>query len=384
MSSGKVVWKAKEKRGETWFDEIRLAGQGDEPGFFKAFVYEDVVVVHGLYDVLAFRLESGELKWRYAVPFDFEIRHAVINGDLLILAGQAETVALYLGTDDPRGEVVWQEKEEGDLYIAPYFVADRLVEVRKMPCNVTVRYRSTGKLMGRLTLPDLLLHDRHPLLDTGPRALAAAHDGKRLAVTDGWYYVMVDVEAMRVLWKRLIDANDATRLPPMRFELKGDYLAVVKQDYDIKTIYMLASRTGEVLWHTDPKVPSSPQPICSMHIEDGRLYGIGLHPGQGFYFVGLDCRTGKPLFRRGEHKGYRGKPDVALRPQAYGNTLVAMIRDRQDFELRALDVRNGKLLHTVKVKGTGDFGEHGRASATVQDGGLAILGGHDLQIAVKP
>ena len=39
----------------------------------------------------------------------------------------------------------------------------------------------------------------------------------------------------------------------MRFALKGDYLAVVKQDYDVKAIYMLSSRTGEVLWQHGPE-----------------------------------------------------------------------------------------------------------------------------------
>jgi len=30
-------------------------------------------------------------------------------------------------------------------------------------------------------------------------------------------------------------------------------------------------------------------------------------------------------------------------------------------------------LHAVKVKGVGDFGEHGRVSATVQNGRLVLL-----------
>ena len=106
-----------------------------------------------------------------------------MSGDLLVLAGQSETLALYLPTEDPRGEVVWQEKEEGDLYAAPYFHGDRLVSVRKMPFNLTVRYRSTGQLMGRLALPDLSLFDEHPLLENGPRELPVAHDG-RLAGRD--------------------------------------------------------------------------------------------------------------------------------------------------------------------------------------------------------
>ena len=171
LKTGQVAWKAQEPRGDLWSDEIRLTRRGDEPGFFEAFVYRDTVVVHGWYDVLAFHLKDGKLKWRYQVPFDFEIKHATMSGDLLALAGQAETVVLYLGTDDPRGEVVWQQKEEGDVYAAPYFHGDRLVELRKMPFNLTVRYRSTGKLIGRLGLPDLTLFEDHPLVDGGPNEL---------------------------------------------------------------------------------------------------------------------------------------------------------------------------------------------------------------------
>ncbi|MFO7900691.1 MAG: PQQ-binding-like beta-propeller repeat protein, partial [Planctomycetota bacterium] len=223
---------------------IRLKGHGQEPGFFEAFVYRDLVVVHGLYDVLAYGIEDHQLKWRYRVPFDFEIRSAVMSGDLLVLSGSTETIALYLPTPNPAGEVVWQEGEQGDAYIPPYFTGDRLVLVRKMPFNVTVRYRSTGKLIGRLDLPDLSLHRDHPLLQNGRKELSVAHEAGLLVVTDGWYYVAVDTDAMRTLWKRLIDANDRTREPPIRFYLGGDYLAVVKEDYDVKAIYMLAGKTG--------------------------------------------------------------------------------------------------------------------------------------------
>jgi len=381
VSTGKVLWKARESRGNQWMDEIRLGAKGDEPGFSKAFVYEDIVVVHGMYEVLAFGLNDGKLRWRYVAPHTFEIRHALMSGDLLVLAGNSETIALYLGADDPRGEIVWQEKEEGEPYSPPYFHGDRLVEVRKMPSNLTVRYRSTGKLIGRLALPDLMLHDEHPLIERGPRALAIAHDREKLAVTDGWYYIMVNVEKMKIVWKRLIDANDVTRLPPMRFELNGDYLAVVKQDYDVKAIYMLSSVTGAVLWRTDPKNPGSPYPIHSMFMRDGKLYGIKPYPGQGFYLAGIDCKTGKNLFRPTLQDGYGGKPECTLRHELYGNALVVAIKDRQDFELKAFDAGSGKRLHTVKIKAAGRFGDPGCVSATVQDGSLALMGKRDLILA---
>jgi len=288
LKTGKVVWQGKEEWGDRVTEELSLRGKGHEPGFFEAWVHGDLVVVHGLYDVLAFDLAGGKLRWRYQVPFDFEIKHAAASGDLLVLGGKAETVALYLATEDPRGEVAWQEKEEGDTYLAPYFHGDRLVGVRKFPFNVTVRYRGTGKLMGRLALPDLSMVEEHPLLKTGPRELPAAHDGGFLALSDGWYYLMVDIERMKVAWKRLIDQSDPTREPAMRFALKGDYLAVVKEDFDQKTIYMLSSRTGEVLWNTDPKVAGSPQPMHSLIIEGDKVYGVQVHAGQGFHLVGRE------------------------------------------------------------------------------------------------
>jgi outer membrane protein assembly factor BamB len=380
--SGKVVWKATEKRGEHWFEELRLRGKGSEPGFSEVFVHGDVVVTHGLFDVLAFNLSDGKLRWRYRVPFDFEIKQAVPSGELLVLSGKAETLALYLPTADPRGEVIWQQKEEGDVYVAPYFHGDRLVSIRKLPFNLTVRYRATGKLMGRLTLPDLTLNEKHPLLEKGPAALPVASDGKLAVVSDGWYYIAVDVEKLKVVWKRQIDNSDPTREPTMRFCLRGDYLAVIKEDFDWKSIYMLSSRTGELLWNTDPKDAGSPRPIYSMVISGDTLYGIKDHPGQGFYFAAMDCKTGKNRFRPKEQKGYGGKPGAALFGSLYGDCLVVKVQDRQDFELRAFSTK-GKLLQTVKVKGTGSFGEHGRASATVQNGTLLLFGKKELVTATK-
>ncbi|MCX7591143.1 MAG: PQQ-like beta-propeller repeat protein, partial [Kiritimatiellae bacterium] len=377
-SSGRVVWKASEQRGDAWFDEIRLKDKGDEPGFFEAFVCGDLVVVNGRYDVLAFALADGRLRWRYEVPFAFEIRHTILSGNLLTLAGQNETITLYLPTSDPRGEVVWQEKEEGDLYGKPYFHGDRLVSVRKMPFNLTVRARGTGRLMGRLALPDLSLCTDHPLVPGGPEDLPMAHEGRLLIVTDGWYYIMLDVEQMRVVWKRLIDANDITREPAMRMALGGDYLAVLKEDYDVKALYMLSSRTGEVLWHTDPRNPETFSPVHSMFIRDGKLFGIRPHAGQGFYLVCRDCRSGRDIFAPNEQTGYESRPQVALRHEVYGNCLVALVRDRQDFELKAFDATNGSLLHAMRVKATGDFGEHGRASATIHNGRMILLGGNEL------
>ena len=376
--TGKTVWKATEKRGKTWFDEIRLRGKGSEAGFSEAFVCGDIVVVHGLFDVLAFSLSDGKLTWRYRVPFNFEIRHAVKSGELLALAGEAETVVLYLPTGSPGGEVVWQEKEQGDIYQPPWFYGDRFVSIRQMPFGLTVRYRSTGKLIGRLDLDDLMLRRDHPLFNNGHEGYPIAREGKYAAVCGSGYYIMLDVQRIRTVWKRGMDVDSNT---PVRMELSGDYLAVIKKDYDIESIYMLSSRTGNVLWRTDPKNAESPRPVYSMLIRDGKLFGIKKHPGQGFYLVGMDCRTGKPLFRQREQKGYKSVPLVNIRRSMYGSILVAEIQDRQNFELKAFDTSDGKPVHTVKIKGTGSLGEHGRASAAVQNGCMVLHGKHTVKIA---
>ena len=381
-TTGKVAWKATEPRGgDAGSDEIRLKGKGDEPGFFEAFVHGDIVVVHGLFDVLAFNLDDGKLRWRYRVPFSFEIGHVVKTGAMLVLAGTTETVVLYLPTRDPRGEVLWQEKEFGDLYAPPYVLGERLVSLRKQPFNMTVRHRGTGTLIGRLDLPDLRPGHEHPILeDNAPAGPPVAHDGRFVAVCDYDYYLLLDAMDIRVVWKRKIDVTSDT---PLRVALNGDHLSVIKKDYDVKAIYMLSSRTGGLLWKTDPKERGSPQPIYCMTIHEGKLFGIKPHPGQGFYFVGMNAATGKHLFKPLEQKGYEGIPKVRLRGTMYGNVLVAEAKDRQDYELKLFDTAKGRLVRTVKVKGSGDFGEHGRASAAVQPGGLALMGKNELKIVTR-
>jgi outer membrane protein assembly factor BamB len=376
--SGKTVWKATEKRYAMWSDEIRLKGAGEEAGFTEAFVHRDIVVVHGLFDVLAFALSDGKLKWRYRVPYGFQIRHALKSGDLLVLAGEAETMALYLGANDPAGEVVWQKKEQGDLYHRPFFHGDRLVSVRMMPFNVTVRYRSTGRLIGRLDLDDLTLRDDHPLLEKGPKTRPVAHDGRYLALCGGGYYRLLDIVGIRTVWKRPIDVDANT---PVRLELHGDYLAVTRKDYDMEAIYMLSSRTGEVLWRTDRKARRKHVPLYSMFIRNGTLYGIRKHPGQAFFFTAVDCKTGKDVFRPVVQGGYKESPTVRLRKRLYGSALVVEVRDRLNCRLIAFDRRKGKPIHTMDVTKAGNFGEHGRASATVQNGSMILHGKNTVKIA---
>src|SRR5262249_25163273 len=147
---------------------------------------------------------------------------------------------------------------------------------------------------------------------------------------------------------------------------------VLKEDFDQKAIHMLSSATGELLWQTQPKDAQSPQPMYSLLVADDRVFGIQPHPGQGFYLVGRDCKTGKLLFRQ-EVTGFQGKPEAKLCPSKFGGHLVVQIADRQTFELRVYDAQTGKELYTVQRKGVGPAGVHGRVSTTVQNGRLVLL-----------
>ncbi len=369
LTAGKMLWETK---------NIRLRGTGQEPGFFEAFVIRDTVVVHGLYNVLAFDIKSGKSKWHFRAPFDFEIRHVAMSGELLVLAGAVETIALDALSEVPAGEVAWQVKEEGDLYNAPYFQSDRFVSIRKMPFNVTVRSRTTGRLIGRLDLPDLTLYAGHPLLDAGPEALPAAHYGNVMIVSDGWYYIAIDTQALTVLWKRLIDRNDVTREPAMRFALNDKYFYVLKEDYDQKVCYMLSARTGEILWRTDPVNAKSPRPMHAVVMDGERVYGLGVHPAQGFYLTGRDCRTGTLLFNT-QVKGFKQKPVVNMLPRVFGKHLTVLVEDRQDMHLRVFEIDKGKPVHALQAKGVGPFGLHGRVSATMQDGHAVLMNKDELK-----
>lgn len=363
LKTGDVVWET---------EELRLKGKGQEPGFFTAYVHKDLVLVHGLYDVIALELQTGRLRWRYRVPFDFEIRTALVSGTVLMLSGQIETIALYIPTDNPTGEVAWQAQELGNLYISPYMDGERLISVRKLPFNLTVRSRATGHLIGRLDLPDLSLLMKHPLLENGPESLPAAHHQNHLVLTDSWYYILIDTDRLQILWKRLIDNNDSTRTPPLRFAVNRDFVAVLKEDYDQKAIHLLSAKTGEILWASDPKNANSPRPMHSLLLHNEIIYGIEPHPGQGFYVTAREGVSGKLMFRS-EVTGYQAKPQVALLPRVYGNHLLVRIADRQNFELKAFSMESGSLDASLKTKGVGPYGVHGRVSSTVQNGRLILL-----------
>ena len=76
---------------------------------------------------------------------------------------------------------------------------------------------------------------------------------------------------------------------------------------------------------------------------------------------------------RTEVTGYQAKPQVTLLPRVFGSHMIARVADRQDFELKAFNIDNGAMEHTLKMKGVGPYDIHGRVSTTVQNGRLVML-----------
>lgn len=358
LSQDKEVWRK---------DEFRLKDEGREPGFFKAFVYQDIVVVNGLYDVFGFNIKTGAEIWHYKAPYSFEINEATLSGNIFAISGSTETIALQIDTKSVIGEVAWQQKEEGNIYYKPYFLNDLLISVRKYPFNITSRYRSTGSLLGRLELPDLSMIETHPILKDGPPELPIARSGKYVVVSDEKYLIVYDTVKMEMYWKTPLANVDRSKDLKMRVAINEKYVTLIKEDYDRKAIYCYNINNGAVLWNTDPVNSGSAQPIYSMLLEGDTLYGIGEHPGQGFYFVAYDCTKGTVKFKK-LIEGYSSMPLVSLRSQIYEKHLIAQIQDRKDFQLIVFDKNTGEVVKKVSEKGDGPIGEGGRISMTVQDG----------------
>jgi len=359
LNAGTQMWATK---------NIRLKGKGDEKGFEKVFLRGDLAVTHGLYDVIGFDRQTGAIRWRTRVPFGFEIRRSIMFGDILVLSSATETVALYL----PSGEIVWEAKETGDLYYPPFIVDDTLVSVRYLPSGVTSRKITTGRLIAYLELPDLTRVRQHPFLPNGPEAYPVHADDGLIAVTDGFYYIVVDARRMTILWKRLIDASDPTREPFMRLKVSGDTLWVLKKDFDQDAMWMLSSRTGEVLWHTDPKKPRQSAPMYSPIFSNGTVYGLQVTDANTWRIMGYNARTGAKVCDT-QSAPFAVKPTAHLDERVRGTHLLLRVADQQQFSLVLFDTQQRKAVHTLLLKGTGPFGVHGRVSYTVQGGALALL-----------
>ena len=64
----------------------------------------------------------------------------------------------------------------------------------------------------------------------------------------GQFYLAVDLAKRELRWKRLIDDSDWFA-GPMRFYLHEPYLLVLKKDFDVPALYLLDTKTGNIVWH---------------------------------------------------------------------------------------------------------------------------------------
>ena len=358
LAVGKEVWRK---------EEFRLKDLGKEPGFFKAFVYKDIVVVHGMYDVFGFNIKDGAEIWHYKTPYNFEIYEAAMSGNIFTLSGNNETIALQIDTKSPIGEVAWQQKEDGNIYFRPYFVNDYFISIRKYPFNITSRFRTTGSLIKRLAIPDISQVEAAPIVKDNSINLPIACNDRFVAVIDDKYILVYDVIKMELLWKTPLQNVDLSKEIKMRIVMNEKYVILVKEDYDRKAIYCYHLITGEIMWKTDIANAGSPQPIYSMQLDGDMLYGIGEHPSQGFYFVTIDCIKGVRKINK-LYEGFNSAPLVNLRNNIYGKHVVLEIQDRKDFHMMVLDKNTGELIKKVSDEGDGPIGEAGRVAITVQDG----------------
>jgi hypothetical protein len=96
-----------------------MAVEGYEIGFEEVFLYRNLAIVHGLYDVIAFDRRPGtdmkdgkkQEQWRFRAPLGFEIRSAGLCGDILVLCGRSSTLAIFAKT----GDIDWDAREVGEF-----------------------------------------------------------------------------------------------------------------------------------------------------------------------------------------------------------------------------------------------------------------------------
>jgi hypothetical protein len=172
---------------------------------------------------------------------------------------------------------------------------------------------------------------------------------------------------MEMVWKTPILNVDLSKDLKMRIAMNDKFVMLVKEDYDRKAIYCYSLLTGEILWKTDPAISGSPQVIYAIQLKDDSLYGIGQHPGQGFYFVSYDCVKGtRKIYKAIE--GFASMPVVNMRKNIHGKHVVIEVQDKKDFHIMVLDKNSGEIVKKVSDKGDGPIGDIGRVAMTIQDG----------------
>ncbi len=368
MKAWKKKWEIKNKR---------LEGKGEEPGFSEVFVTQKLALTHGLRDVLAFDLESGTQSWHFLVPFNFDLRAANLAGDLLILSGANNTLALQVDS----GEVAWQKKDMGELYARPYVRDAMLVSVRREPFGVTFRNLGSGSMERTLQMPDLSLDQTHPVLASevshgvlgsgvATGRLSVACKGDLLVLTDQQYYFGVDLKKMSLRWKILMP-NPENGSNPIRFFLHEPYLVVLKRDFTLPTLYLYDTRTGRQKW-----MLKTTDVVYSIKFgKDGKsFYGIRLTKG-GNNEVELkryDTESGKANFTW-TWKGSGKAPDAEIVGSFEGPQVAMRVIEGQRMEWIVVDTAAGKPVHRFGMKGVGIYGTYGGISIERQGSNLVLM-----------
>ncbi|HUT33173.1 MAG TPA: PQQ-binding-like beta-propeller repeat protein [Planctomycetota bacterium] len=369
-AAGKVRWTQR---------ELRLESKGEEPGFAEAFVHKGLAIVHGRADVLAFRLEDGRLAWQFRVPHEFEIESMTPADDLFVLSGRFVTLAIHYAD----GSLVWEAHEQGELYCPPVVAEATLATVRLNPSGVSFRSLPTGRLVVHLDIPGLLQNFEHPILGPAAPGLPVAFAKGLLVLTDGWDYIGVDTRKRSVRWRIRIENVDRDQVLPYRLWVSRDNVLALKQEYDIPAVEMFDAATGERLWGSNQggagarpagrKREGAGTAFYSAVWDEKCIYGLTHRPDRtAVDLVGHDRPSGARALEW--HHGSFEHPEIFLCPEPYGDVLVARVKDRQNWHaLVAFDKKATKLIHELKVKGFGLWGNYGEMSWAVQGKTLAIL-----------
>ncbi len=401
MKANKKVWSTREflLGGQT------SGGEGYEVGFEEIFLYKDLAIVHGRFDVIAINHEPGkemgqdgkkQKRWHFRVPVGFEIRAADIFGEVLILSGRGSTLALSVHDR----QIIWDATEAGEFYAGPYFNKDVVLSVRKSPAEVSFRQVGTGRLLSRLRLPGLTTNRKSPVYsgESGQNNPAAAESAEAapvacaegvLAVSDGLSYHLIDLDQRTVRWSRPASKLDPSADASYRMWINGGKLFVLKPYYSVLENVDFSTKTGDMLWRRreggkkqEKKLAElvkqlegeESQPagkaatglvLSSMTFVNGKPYGIKYEMSSTMVtLVGMDPVSGNELLKV-QQKGF-SDPEAYVEPSWSKDCVVVRIQDGNKFELWQVDVKAKKIVQRIQQEGYGRLGNYGDASAVWQ------------------
>lgn len=369
-----TCWNLQEGRSLWTLKEQRLTNP-EGPGWEECFVHERGIIVRSDLDVVSLDLKDGRVEWRRELPLSLQIRFAVLAGPLLVLLGKDRTLALHTGT----GEVMWEEKEEGEPYGRPMIREGCLVSVRNNPGGVVFRHAGTGHLRRRLGLEEELDTNReHPVLLEGAPALPIGWGQRLLVVTDGLYYTAIDTKLQEVVWEREIDANDQTKMPALRLFIREPYVVVLKEDFQEPSLHVLDSKSGELQFEMEVTDGTM---TCFFGEGGKRLYRLSLPKASEVAVTGMDLTAKGKEVLRWVQGGYSNLTEVAVLSPLGGGRMAFRVGDERAFEVWVFDVVQDKCQKVLQVEGIGPFGAEGKVSTWWQGRFLGLMNKTHVQMA---